>query len=460
MTPHAPGYVTAQHLAEAVEAHRAALGAAARVAFVLPPGGAAGAYQAGALEALAEHGVRPDLVVGTSSGALNGLGVVLDALAPVRRPTSWPAGRPGRLWRTLSDPATGPGLLVDKPNLLAWIGGRPGMSGLAGEAFGHLTHLRSLQDGLFQLGPLRRLLVGAIDRATACPDQTPDAAGHALVDTWAARHAAGSRPPELIVLATDIQSHDAIPFVLGTPALAELLFHHGHPVRALGHGPLTGGLVVEAFMASAAIPGAFPAVTLPAAVAGWPDRRLVDGAVAASEPFHLAIDAGATFIVSLEVMPFLRPPRPVAEEGPWPGLAAEALLAIQARYLKADARGVASWNLRLAATHALGRREVPLYRLAPTRQGLGVLGFAGRWQGDALATSVFDWFMDGYGDAGGSAPQAWVSYVREGEAHGDTGEAAARGLVSGFWDATRQAAPRGAGASAEARVGPGAGLQG
>ena len=440
------GYVPADHLAAGVEAHRAALGGAARVAFVLPPGGAAGAYQAGALEALAERGVRPDLIVGTSSGALNGLGVVLDALAPVRRPAHWPLGRPGRIWRAIGDPANGPALLADKPHLLAWLGGRPGTARLAGEALGHLAQLRSLQDGLFQAGPLRRLLTGAIARATACADLTADAAGHALVDTWAARHAAGFRPPELIVLATDVQSHQAVPFVLGPPALGELLHHHHHPVRALGHGTLAGAPVIEAFMASAAIPGAFPAVAMPAADPAWPDRRLVDGAVAASEPFHLAIDAGATLIISLEVMPFQRPPRPLADDAPWPSLTAEALLAIQTRYLKADARGVASWNQRLAGTHAPGRREVPLFRLAPTRQGLGVLGFAGRWDGETLATSVFDWFMEGYADAGGHASQAWASYVREGAAHGDTGEAVARGLMPGFWDATYHPAPGGPGA--------------
>lgn len=41
------------------------------LAFVLPGGGALGAYQAGALIALAEHGVTADLLVGVSAGAVN-----------------------------------------------------------------------------------------------------------------------------------------------------------------------------------------------------------------------------------------------------------------------------------------------------------------------------------------------------------------------------------------------------
>jgi len=41
------------------------------VAFVLSGGGNRGALQVGALQALLEHGVRPDMLVGTSAGALN-----------------------------------------------------------------------------------------------------------------------------------------------------------------------------------------------------------------------------------------------------------------------------------------------------------------------------------------------------------------------------------------------------
>lgn len=44
-----------------------------RTAFVLPGGAALGAVQVGALRALLEAGVRPDFVVGTSVGALNGV---------------------------------------------------------------------------------------------------------------------------------------------------------------------------------------------------------------------------------------------------------------------------------------------------------------------------------------------------------------------------------------------------
>jgi NTE family protein len=48
------------------------------IAFVLGGGGHMGAYEVGMLKALLEHGVRPDLVVGTSVGALNGAAIASD----------------------------------------------------------------------------------------------------------------------------------------------------------------------------------------------------------------------------------------------------------------------------------------------------------------------------------------------------------------------------------------------
>lgn len=75
-----------------------------RTAFVLSGGAALGAVQVGMLQALHAHGVRPDLIVGTSAGAINGGWIAqpggyddLDGLAEVWRgldrkmvfPVSW-----------------------------------------------------------------------------------------------------------------------------------------------------------------------------------------------------------------------------------------------------------------------------------------------------------------------------------------------------------------------------------
>src|SRR3984957_10220331 len=47
-------------------------------AFVLGGGGLLGAHEVGMLQALSEAGIRPDLIVGTSIGAINGALVAAD----------------------------------------------------------------------------------------------------------------------------------------------------------------------------------------------------------------------------------------------------------------------------------------------------------------------------------------------------------------------------------------------
>ena len=54
-------------------------------AFVLGGGGLLGAHEVGMLQALAEAGIRPDLVVGTSIGALNGVLVAADPMNAAAR---------------------------------------------------------------------------------------------------------------------------------------------------------------------------------------------------------------------------------------------------------------------------------------------------------------------------------------------------------------------------------------
>lgn len=65
------------------------------VAFVLGGGGVLGAAEVGMIRALAEAAVEPDLVVGTSVGAVNGAMVAADPLVA--------AGRLETLWRDLAE---------------------------------------------------------------------------------------------------------------------------------------------------------------------------------------------------------------------------------------------------------------------------------------------------------------------------------------------------------------------
>jgi NTE family protein len=60
-------------------------------AFVLGGGGLLGAHEVGMLRALSEAGIRPDLVIGTSIGAINGVLVAADPAGA--------ADRLGRMWQ-------------------------------------------------------------------------------------------------------------------------------------------------------------------------------------------------------------------------------------------------------------------------------------------------------------------------------------------------------------------------
>ena len=62
-----------------------------QTAFVLGGGGILGAHEVGMLRALSEAGIRPDLVVGTSVGAINGALLAADP--------GGAAARLARLWR-------------------------------------------------------------------------------------------------------------------------------------------------------------------------------------------------------------------------------------------------------------------------------------------------------------------------------------------------------------------------
>ena len=86
---------------------------AVRTAFVLSGGGNHGSAQVGMLRALVERGISPDVVIGTSAGALNGSAVAadpspagVDHLATVwsalRTEHIFPGGRFGRAWSLLS----------------------------------------------------------------------------------------------------------------------------------------------------------------------------------------------------------------------------------------------------------------------------------------------------------------------------------------------------------------------
>jgi len=177
-------------------------------AFVLTGGASLGAIQAGMLEALYEHGVRPDLIVGTSAGALNG------AFIADRQQTPETARELATVWRGLS------------------------------------------RNKVFPVNPLTGTLGFLGMRSHLVPDS-------------------GLRKLMRDHVVADRLEETAVPLhVIGTDVLS------GDEVR-LSEGPL-----VDAVMASAAIPGVVPSVS-------WGGRELVDGGVSNNAPISHAFELGA-----------------------------------------------------------------------------------------------------------------------------------------------------------------------
>jgi NTE family protein len=184
--------------------------AESKTAYVLAGGGSFGAVQVGMLRELTAYGVRPDLVIGSSVGAINGAHFAA-------APTVDGVARLEKIWRELSRRDIFP---------LTWRS----MLGL----FRHSDYLvdpRGLRSILELHLPIKEL-----EEAT-------------------------------------IPVHAVATNFLG-----------GGTVR------LSAGSAVEAILASAAIPGAFPPVHIG-------EDYLVDGAVSSNTPIVTAMELGATRII-------------------------------------------------------------------------------------------------------------------------------------------------------------------
>ncbi|TMK85522.1 MAG: patatin-like phospholipase family protein [Actinobacteria bacterium] len=192
-----------------------------KVAFVLGGGGHLGAHEVGMLQALLEHDIRPELVLGTSIGALNGAAVAAEpSMAMVERLAT--------AWKTLTrDDVFGGSFLYGAARL---VRGR--------------AHLHSNEG-------LRRLITRTL------PVQTFE---------------------EL-----------AVPFQCVAASVE----------RAAEHW-FTSGPLVDAILASSAVPGILPVVRLDG-------EHFMDGGIVNSIPIERAVHLGATDIYVLHVGRIDRP---------------------------------------------------------------------------------------------------------------------------------------------------------
>jgi NTE family protein len=201
---------------------------AGQVAFVLGGGGLLGAHEVGMLRALLEAGIVPDLVVGTSVGAINGVVVAED-------PTAGAVRRLADLW-----------LDLDSSDLFG------------GSVLGRLSTLARTRTSLHTDRPLRNGLEG-----------------HLTARTF----------EEL-----------AVPFQCVAANVERAAEHWFHT------GPL-----VDAVLASCAVPGLLPPVELDG-------RTYLDGGLVHSIPVGRAVALGARTLYILQVgrieQPLSAPQRP------------------------------------------------------------------------------------------------------------------------------------------------------
>jgi len=306
-----------------------------RIALVLAGGGARGAYEAGALAALAPalaaRGESPDIVVGTSIGALNGAFVA----ARAHQPLEATAAAAIEMWRALRwDDALRP--LVSPSELGRLLRAAALLAGLPGADLSALLDTSPLRGTLERLVSFERI----------------------------ARNVREDALTAAAVVATAYTTARSVVFHHGGPALAPDL------VRAIDY--VATPLAPEHVLASAAIPGAFPAVEIrrPRAAAGW----YSDGGVRLNAPLKPALALGAERVVVIGLNSSLSsaqtPVRPDAIDG-----VAQLLQVVLADQLADDVATLAAVNETLApAGPSAGgrrgarqrRRRIPYIFIAPS----------------------------------------------------------------------------------------------
>ena len=198
-------------------------------AFVLGGGGVLGAAEVGMLQALFERGIRPDLVVGTSVGAINGAVVAAD-------PTMNAVDRLREIWADLAAHKVFAGSVLKRLGTLART----------------RTHLHARE-------PLRELLLAHLPARTFAELTVPFQCVAASIERAAERW-------------------------------------------------FSDGALVDAVLASCAVPGLLPPVELDG-------EHYVDGGLVHSIPVGRAVALGAGTIYVLQVGRIDRPLRPPTQ--PW-----------------------------------------------------------------------------------------------------------------------------------------------
>jgi hypothetical protein len=335
---------------------------------------------------------------------------------------------------------------------------------------------------------LLRELIHEFLRTTYISSRPPPPAGtdvqRAILDDWLAREAQGEPVPELFLAASNITSSRLTAFAIASQGTITALARHGvWTVDMMSRVPITESIlwpkpnvenqsIADATVTSAAYPLAFPPVKWNLRIGRGGGQLMdvrqtfIDGGLLDNSPLDLAIVAGATHVLSIELGPlinFLFAPIDNAEYD------APAVL-FQSFTTAMDG----NMHDRIAAVIAdntgHGTRDplVQIYRLAPLTPAAvsssvvgtfspGVVNFDGVFDDNhQLKMSLYDWFIQGYTDAKGldatsfaadlividyevgklPSPRAYVGTARPGGQAGNTTVS-----TNKFWRASSQAWP-------------------
>lgn len=246
------------------------------------------------------------------------------------------------------------------------------------------------------------------------------------------------RPPDLIVTATDLSASCECLFLLASPGTYQALAASGWQVARIGGeggappagsegraASVSASQLFRCIVASTSIPGVFPSQRIELHPID-PQRRsqahdFVDGGVLNNSPVNVAVDAGATHIISIELDP-LRQTAPL--DSPAHGgepLVPQNLIRTFSTLLNLatteDVYRTVAINKMLREASLSNRRVVELFRFAPASRDLSTLEFDGHYP-DALSgpnPSLVAWLDRGSADALTGRPfwqatyQAWPS---------------------------------------------------
>lgn len=333
-----------------------------RTGLVVAGAGARGAYEAGALSVLVPHlaaaGAAPTVLVGTSAGALNVVGLAGVAhLAPAQA-----AGRLTAMWQEVAFRE----VFRSVPSVVQDV------VRYSGQLLGLPVRLPSLLD----TSPQRRTLARRLPM-----DQLHE-------------NVAAGRVDAVAVATTSSANGRTVVFVEKKP---ELAMPPDDEQRGITYVETT--LTVDHVMASAAVPVAFRPVRVPTPrrLQGW----YLDGGVRLNVPLKPALDLGCDRLGVVATTPAARPAAP-SFSGPEPDVVRAASLVLQSLLgdrMVEDLYTLSTVNrLVLAGARGTSSRHVPFLFAGPAPdQG---------WAIGALAQRVFDREYEGL--RGLRQPTAWA----------------------------------------------------